>query len=103
MIIPTPPASVKPQHTGESTAAQLPPGYSPPTQFEQARLAYDGKHDHEHEWQEDHKDSTGLYWDYQVEEQPHQQAELLVAETSRRSAAYRSSVDGARTRSACAG
>lgn len=98
MIIPTPPASIKPQHTGDSANAQLPPGYSPPTEFERARLAYDGKHDYEHEWQEDYKDSTSVYSEYELEQWPREQAESLASGSSRRSAAYRASIDGGRTR-----
>lgn len=95
MIIPTPPASIKPQLTGESESQQsLPPGYSPPAEFERARLAYDGKHDYDLEWQGDHKDSTGVYSEYELEQWPRGQAESIASGSSRRSAAYRASMGG---------
>jgi hypothetical protein len=96
MIIPTPPTSIKPQHTGESNL--LPPDYSPPAEFEQARLAYDGKHDYEHEWEGDHKDSTSVYSEYELDQWPREQAESLASGSSRRPAAHRASIHGGRSR-----
>lgn len=98
MIIPTPPASIKPQRTGDS-AVELPPDYTPPTLFETARLAFDGKRAYEHEWPEDIKSVDGLYWEQQLGATPLEQAESasLLHAPSLRHAGFQTSANGITT------